>query len=1077
MKIKIFFFLLTLTLKILKSQIIDFENMDKSDKDLFDEFVKKYNKKYNSKDELQFRFQIFLKNMRILKAEPEFKSPDGKVLLGSGFGMEIQYKKGINDFIDLTDEEFQEFYLLPESYLYEDIESNDNFIKTNNFQNGNLLKNDIYNKNSDLNNEITAINNKNNSLNNRRDDYNNYNIYENKKNRKKFKNFNYNNYNNIQNDYNNYKPPINLETIPKPINPTKKAFPILNPVKNLPTPKKKTETPKKKTSNSSKLFPRLSQRLKNYRKRRSKRWSGRLLQEIHTLSIKNLKRKVDWKEKKMISSIKNQSRCNSCYAFSVNAAIEAAEKIKYGGEFMNLSEQELLDCSKNYDCRGGQPKIALDYIIENGISFDVDYPYKKKASGSCLRKFRVQVKGRQLKGDIEGRLLQDNGYAFNSNNYGSNIYDNNIYDNSYQVNDKYNNQDDDYFNGGFNNFNKPTTYSDLNSNRSTNNNNFYYSKNDFIKNDILEDVNKYKDIFYNVINNDSKKVLRKNIPKEKRDNIFYENKIKSLYQSKSNLILERKELQESLDKYSRFQIGSFTSYLYDTFKKEADNNIFSLNKKIFSIKKELNMYLKEQKQFLNDKEIKKNKLRNQNLEKNFRIQKLREENLTNIKLREEKLREENFKVKKLREEKLKNQRLQEQKIREQQLLNNRLKEQRIREQQLLDKRIQEQKLLDKKIQEQQLLEKRIRDQQLLEKRILEQRIQEQKLLNKRMQEQILLDKRLKEEKLEEKRKKTEKLKDEKLKEEKLNNKKKLENEIFNAKEKLKKELLEEIKEELKEELRKELENDLKKETFYFNKNNYRNEDNKEIIKNKKTKQQKTNNGYAFNKNNYGNTNAENTKKKLDIIKNEIEINIQSITKNTINKTKNDPNKKDKNQNNKINKTNKKQKNPLNKKNTSNKKKETKTEKNPKTKTEKKTKTEASPKPSKTASKSSESASQKIYTRLKSYKKIKPNILSLLEALQSGPVVVAHFVSNQFKFYSTGIYDGEGCEKNKTVNHATLLVGYDLDADVPYLVLKNSWGKMWGEDGFYRMAIGDLSLGARGTCLVAGSMFNIRPVIA
>lgn len=34
---------------------------------------------------MEFRFQIFLKNLRILKEEPTFETADGKVLLGSSF--------------------------------------------------------------------------------------------------------------------------------------------------------------------------------------------------------------------------------------------------------------------------------------------------------------------------------------------------------------------------------------------------------------------------------------------------------------------------------------------------------------------------------------------------------------------------------------------------------------------------------------------------------------------------------------------------------------------------------------------------------------------------------------------------------------------------------------------------------------------------------------------------------------------------------------------------------------------------------------------------------------------------------
>lgn len=63
-----------------------------------------------------------------------------------------------------------------------------------------------------------------------------------------------------------------------------------------------------------------------------------------------------------------------------------------------------------------------------------------------------------------------------------------------------------------------------------------------------------------------------------------------------------------------------------------------------------------------------------------------------------------------------------------------------------------------------------------------------------------------------------------------------------------------------------------------------------------------------------------------------------------------------------------------------------------------------------------------------------------------------------------------------MNHSSLLVGYDLDADVPYLLLKNSWGKLWGEEGYYKLEIGELLTTNKGKCLVAGTPFNVMPFI-
>jgi C1A family cysteine protease len=102
------------------------------------------------------------------------------------------------------------------------------------------------------------------------------------------------------------------------------------------------------------------------------------------------------------------------------------------------------------------------------------------------------------------------------------------------------------------------------------------------------------------------------------------------------------------------------------------------------------------------------------------------------------------------------------------------------------------------------------------------------------------------------------------------------------------------------------------------------------------------------------------------------------------------------------------------------------------------------------------------------------VIDLLRALQYGPVVVAHFVSEPFKFYSSGVFDGDGCDKGRLelVNHASVIVGYDLDAPIPYFKFQNSWADDWGENGFYRIKIGELTKQNTGVCLVAGTPFMV-----
>jgi len=74
-----------------------------------------------------------------------------------------------------------------------------------------------------------------------------------------------------------------------------------------------------------------------------------------------------------------------------------------------------------------------------------------------------------------------------------------------------------------------------------------------------------------------------------------------------------------------------------------------------------------------------------------------------------------------------------------------------------------------------------------------------------------------------------------------------------------------------------------------------------------------------------------------------------------------------------------------------------------------------------------------------------------------PISIAVHSGNSFHHYKQGVYNDPECAEGK-LNHAVLLVGYNKTAPEPYWIVKNSWGKSWGQDGYIHMKMGENNCG-------------------
>jgi len=106
------------------------------------------------------------------------------------------------------------------------------------------------------------------------------------------------------------------------------------------------------------------------------------------IRVEDLPTAIDWRTKNVVSPVKDQMQCGSCWAFASAESIESAVA-QATGNLPILSPQNLVDCVPNPDhcggtggCEGATAELAFAYVMSGGIASEDDYPYTG-SDGDC----------------------------------------------------------------------------------------------------------------------------------------------------------------------------------------------------------------------------------------------------------------------------------------------------------------------------------------------------------------------------------------------------------------------------------------------------------------------------------------------------------------------------------------------------------------------------------------------------------------------------------------------------------------------------------------------------------------------